>query len=1828
MGSPEASAAPEARRFLISTAVTHVRAHPEADRPELAADVRLIDELFLGELGYIRGAELSLDPTRDELVDTLRAFARAPDRRPDDYVVLYLAAHGVVGDGSNRHYLLLRDSDEKDLRGTALPTEHLVEYLWEDTAVERLLVLLDTCYAEEGVDLALRRALEARRFQKPVTGTGSTGLALVASSRRKEETYAGALSAAFDRAVRQEAAAGHVPAHISLDIVMAAVGSDPEMPPAQSPVVLTYASGGTLAFLRNPRHTPDADRRSLEEIDRIVALGAREQRARERDMRDFHLPRARGTDIPTEDVWHFTGRHAALGDLTSWLAPQRAGERLCVVTGDPGSGKSSLLSMVGVLTDPEHSASVPRSGLPRHLPGPGDVDQIVNASHLSTRQLLDALSAAAGCAAESLGALTAHLQTRDRPLVVIVDSLDEALTPHETADELIAPLTDPELQLPLRLLVGARRHVTSRLPEAAECIDLDSERYGDPDAVRGYTRTLLCTPGSILVTAPPPLVDAIAEAVAEAAGRSFLVARITARTIARETRLPDPHDQRWRDELPRLPGEAMERDLVQRLGHQADEARDLLLPLAYAQGAGLPWAGVWPRLASALSGHAYRDDHIRWLRKRAGSYVVESVDDDDGGGSVYRVYHRALIEYLREGRDTEQVQRVITETLREVEHPYVRRYLSLHAGEGGVLDPLVQDARFVLTCAPGQLLSALPGLRTAEGRRAGRAVRDVEEDLRAWDGEGYGPERRAGLRLAAVCRRARVLADSCDEGEGELPWRARWAAWNPHEGARSYGGMAAGVGSGVVAPFRYGADFIEVSEWHAVRRWDIEEGTWTRLHDRPDTLHRWTLTAPAQLPGTAAALTHDMDLAVEKDPSTHVTVARARVLNFWSAGRRRWLLPTSAAVDHEPSRRTNAWERSERAEPRLAEQVVVLADSEEEPAAAALRFKDGHLLVYRLESTAAYRPLTVRQRLALRENDIRDWEARADQLTATLWQTVIPQMWTRVTVCAAPRELRPMALLLGRVDGRVVEFDIDTGEIGTEVPTGHEGPVTHIDLVTGHPQGRLLVTAGHDRSVRVSSFGGAGPVRTLLTGTAAVASFAVGRTDSQWIVAVVTADGLLHRVDLDSGRPIGLPQRVDRGPSVRVAVFALGSGICVSVQGDTRGLQLFDLVTGERIGGQVANHSATALCAVDDMVCVGGSDGVIRLWPTAHVADSVHLTAHEGPVLALGAIRGPSGIVALVSVGGDYEIRCWDPVRGEELWRRRFLDPGHHQVPLVGSAATGRTADGRDFVVTGEYGGRVAVLLLRDGLPVTEQVFTVPDAVTALTTGRVRNRDVVVVGTATGRLACWDVRAGRMYVQGPLPEEPVWTTAVGLAADGSGRVATGGFDGSVREWSLPTCRQLGPARAAHRGRVCAVAYDDGRLVGSGSDHRLVSYVDGWERRMPRPVGVFRATDDGLLCGDEGGVVWRLVNTADEPRVREVFNSLGTVWATATMPLDGRTDVVTGGEHGVLHVRDGQTGTLVRRLRPFCESPIIDLRVVTRRPSRDGEPRPLLFARSEQGLIEYWDGAPGRALRATGSPLLTPAPHTRYPARLAVLPDGTGTETLLSLATWDADPWAHAYDFMRPSWARRDIHLSVHDIARGPVLNQPCRPYDEKGELGMIRAVRCGGRQLVFVPRGKTVIRVLDMATRHWATLLALSDEPVDVFSVTVAGRAGVLVVGARRSMIFSWEDLEARFASGGERPVRPSWSKRRRLLPRRVDPPLAPFRAYEGVLRHYDVRYAALLPDGETYAVAGHTQLAVVGIHDGQVHREIDLPSRCTALTTGPAGELIVGTRNGVILFD
>lgn len=876
------------------------------------------------------------------------------------------------------------------------------------------------------------------------------------------------------------------------------------------------------------------------------------------------------------------------------------------------------------------------------------------------------------------------------------------------------------------------------------------------------------------------------------------------------------------------------------------------------------------------------------------------------------------------------------------------------------------------------------------------------------------------------------------------------------------------------------------------------------------------------------------------------------------------------------------------------------------PTHAVLHFDNGACLTYALGTRSAEPKMSRRRRRALLDFERRRQERLELQLD-TRWAAYIrpdEPRWDgmgRITALAALPAEHHHKLLAAYSDATVAVTDFV--ESGSSTATGHQGDILDLTYVPGHAQGDLVVTMGLDGTVRLTSLTEGAPVRTLLEHTPPPRALAVRRVGRQWVVAVATSDGLLHRVDLDSGRPLGLPLRIGSGGRVRLSTFRLGSTECVGVQGAGRGLQLYDLVTGDRVGGQEGLHEASAVCAVDGTTAIGGDDGVIRLWPGVHAADSTRINAHEAPVLAVGAVCARGTRSALVSVGRDHLIRCWDVVEQRELWRRRLPHTEPWTDSLVVCATVGRTREGHALVVTGEIGGRVTVLTLIGGVPLAEREFTVPGIVTAVTTGTVSGRDVVVAATDSGRVACWDVTHGRWYGLGPEPEHPAWTTALALDPAGSGRLFAGADDGTVREWALPACRPLGEPLLLHEAPVHALAFAQSargtRVFSAGGDRRLVAVRgETWERRLPLPLrSLVRADGGGLLGGDERGTLWRLDERAGGWELTEALDAVPSATAVSAFTAGGRTAVAVGGSDGTVQVRDGTTGALRHQLRPACESAVVELMAVSG-AAPGGTPRPVLFTRSELGVLERWDlggpegERPGRTV-----------------LREVVLSDGGALSGLVRLAgrgPRDSDV-ALALDF-RSDFGR--LPVRVHSVGAGRAVSNDWpsvgrSPYPLSGGAA---AVRCGGRWLIGVPMPKG-LSLVDAETGHRAlvpgqhAVLALGAAPDDPGELILVGRSGTSVLPAAPVLA----GLAEGPGPGPRLDVRPTHEHPAALL---------------------GVRYAAVLPGGAAYAVAAWRHLVVVGARDGALRTGLELPSVCTGLAAGPGGELAVATRNGAILLD
>ena len=222
---------------------------------------------------------------------------------------------------------------------------------------------------------------------------------------------------------------------------------------------------------------------------------------------------------------------------------------------------------------------------------------------------------------------------------------------------------------------------------------------------------------------------------------------------------------------------------------------------------GCPGKTSGSRLAAALDpdGH-YTNEDLLDLTAHVGAYVVESGTIEDR--SLYRLYHRSLVEYLLEGREQHADQQAITTALgRHVPirpngrpnwaaaHPYIRGHLAAHAAEAGMIDELSQDPGFLLAATPARLLDALAYAASAPARAAADAYRRALPFLRTHE----PAEHSAYLALAARWGRAPALADRITTDGLSSPWRPLWASWQlhrPHQIITGHTGWVHAVATG------------------------------------------------------------------------------------------------------------------------------------------------------------------------------------------------------------------------------------------------------------------------------------------------------------------------------------------------------------------------------------------------------------------------------------------------------------------------------------------------------------------------------------------------------------------------------------------------------------------------------------------------------------------------------------------------------------------------------------------------------------------------------------------------------------------------------------------------------------------------------------------------------------------------------------------------------------------------------------------------------------------------------------------------------------------------
>jgi WD40 repeat protein len=737
-------------KFLI--AVGSPESPGQAFLPRVGGDISRMESLFCGPPNrYTRvlREEIPINAPASVIRNRIVEWFSDDSRVGSDIVVLYFAGHGGDAGRAGNYYVFTADTNDKDLSGTAVNVARLFQDIYDGAGdrPKNVLLILDTCFSG-------RAASEIASFLGPIRNAGifreGAGLWIVSTSDPLSKSGDGPFVDALLSVLKDPAWAPEGGAEYLHPIDAMVYGVNEWLTRnklTQQAEWDVFSGRERPMFLRNPHHTTTKDGYAL--------------------LDESHwIPKVRGDDSTDATGWFFTGRKAALRALIDFLNAPEAAVRGRVVTGRPGSGKSAVLARIVTMAHGPTKERMIREGAPD--PGldaaPPAIDAYVHAKGLSAERIADSI--ARQLFSVQLGAkeLVKRVHELTRPVRVIVDALDEASAPREAEETILRPLLDCEA---VRLITGSRvsGHHTP-LAGAAEVVNLDDPVFFDrADLVEYVARRLR----PMVPTDPSDRLrmsrlQKLAEDVASRAGHSFLFARIAARALAAGDTLSKLGDPDWR------PPSAIPVDLQQAfvidLERFPEEERvatlDLLIPLAWAKGKGLPQKDIWADLASRISGRTYSNDDIERLKERAGYYIVQDTDGDD---VVYRLFHEAFAEYLREQTRGEEIDRQFLDLFAarattpdgkrdwsRLLDPYAVQYLPAHAVSANLLDSYIQDADFLLNVRPEALLPFLRSVRDPNSVRAARAYRQASHRLRAQE---------ISTRLAYLLRDARqVRADS------------------------------------------------------------------------------------------------------------------------------------------------------------------------------------------------------------------------------------------------------------------------------------------------------------------------------------------------------------------------------------------------------------------------------------------------------------------------------------------------------------------------------------------------------------------------------------------------------------------------------------------------------------------------------------------------------------------------------------------------------------------------------------------------------------------------------------------------------------------------------------------------------------------------------------------------------------------------------------------------------------------------------------------------------------------------------------------------------------
>jgi WD40 repeat protein/serine/threonine protein kinase len=437
------------------------------------------------------------------------------------------------------------------------------------------------------------------------------------------------------------------------------------------------------------------------------------------------------------------------------------------------------------------------------------------------------------------------------------------------------------------------------------------------------------------------------------------------------------------------------------------------------------------------------------------------------------------------------------------------------------------------------------------------------------------------------------------------------------------------------------------------------------------------------------------------------------------------------------------------------------------------------------------------------------------------------------------------------------------------------------------PDGRILASAGFDRTARLWDAATGAQVKTLLGHSQPLRS--VRFSPNGQLLATTAGDGTAKLWQVSTGEELATlkaREGVDgvtfspddrlmalagkdgvRVWDVRVATDALkgslalqGSGLAFSPDGNVlfaaalSGTRLWDVRAGRELPGITGQALVLALSADGRRLAMAGPSREFEVTVWELPDRQKRLTLRQSATVMSLALSPDGG--KLLAGQDDSVLRVWNAVTGQEV-RAIQVHPDRkpRQATLGPYGINGVTfsPDGKKFATAGGDGATI----IWDSATLQPLLSLREPAQYVIATAFDRQGRFLATGNADRSARIWDLSTGRELVT--LSGNGGGVVAVAFTPDGS-RVLTASGDTTVRIWQVPSGREIMTLRG-HSAGVHSIAFSpDADMFATAAGDGLVRL---WRVATPQTV-LAQLSDPGLRAGLES-IRAALLARAVEPR---------------------------------------------------------------------------------------------------------------------------------------------------------------------------------------------------------------------------------------------------------------------------------------------------------------------------------------------------------------------------